>query len=365
VARRFVSGAEPKSKACPKRREKVMNPKILAAIASVASVGITAWAQPPPNPPNPPSPPVPPGPPGRHEDRPEKKVPVTFLGVETSEVPAVVSEQLGLPKGFGLVVDYVVPDGPAAAAGVRQNDILKMLNDQVLTDPEQLAKLVRSFSEGTNISLTLVRKGKEEKVTAKLARKEVPESEIRPRRGRAFPFGEHDFGDLGMSGFHERLGWLKEQLGVDTSKLVRDAVTKAREEMRRAGDQIRILSSDWDTMKSTKIDLGKAQIVCADDKGELRIENVDGKKVLTAKDPKGLLLFSGPVETKEDLDKLPPGVRERFEKLQDRDLPAVISPSDSTLGARSMDNSDDDEDEPSSLDQISTDCGASALVLSL
>ena len=77
------------------------------------------------------------------------KVPITFLGVETSAVPSVVAEQLGLAKGFGLVVDYVVADGPAAAAGLQQNDILKMLNEQILTEPEQLGKLVRSFPEGT------------------------------------------------------------------------------------------------------------------------------------------------------------------------------------------------------------------------
>ena len=66
-------------------------------------------------------------PPDRRDKAP--KVPVIFLGVETSTVPSVVADQLGLAKGFGLVVDYIVPDGPAAAAGVQQNDILKMLND--------------------------------------------------------------------------------------------------------------------------------------------------------------------------------------------------------------------------------------------
>ena len=102
------------------------------------------------------------------------KVPVTFLGVETSSVPRVVSEQLGLPKGFGLVVDYVVKDGPAAAGGVQQNDILKMLNDQILMEPDQLAKLVRSYSEGTTVTLTVLRKGAEMKLTVKLAKRDVP-----------------------------------------------------------------------------------------------------------------------------------------------------------------------------------------------
>ena len=127
-----------------------MKTKSIATIAAIALLPIVGFTQPPPNPPNSPPPPGPPGQPGQppggpggDRDRHEKKVPVTYLGVETSDVPNVVSEQLGLAKGFGLVVDYVVPDGPAAAAGVQQNDILKMLNDQILTEPDQLSKLAR------------------------------------------------------------------------------------------------------------------------------------------------------------------------------------------------------------------------------
>ena len=137
----------------------------------------------PPNPPNAPIPPVPPNPPKDRDNDRGAKVPVTFLGVETSQVPRVVSEQLGLPKGFGLVVDYVVPDGPAATAGVQQNDILKMLNDQILMEPDQLGKLVRSYQEGTNVVLTILRKGAETKVTVKLGKKEVSSRHFWPRLG--------------------------------------------------------------------------------------------------------------------------------------------------------------------------------------
>src|ERR1700726_337157 len=153
-----------------------MKTKPIATIAAIALLPIAAFTQTPPVPPAPPGPP-PTGPvgPGADRDRHEKKVPITYLGVETSDVPRVVSEQLGLPRGFGLVVDYVVPDGPAAAAGVQQNDILRMLNDQILTEPDQLSKLIRSFSEGTTVTLTLLRKGKEEKVGVKLIKKEVPQ----------------------------------------------------------------------------------------------------------------------------------------------------------------------------------------------
>src|SRR5580704_2163723 len=149
-----------------------MKIKSIATIAAIA-LPIAAFAQTPPAPPQPPQPPGPHGPPGvpgGHKKAP--KVPMTFLGVETSQVPDVVSEQLGLPKGLGLVVDYVLPDSPAATAGVQQNDILKMLNDQILVEPSQLRKLLQTFSEGTEVTLTILRKGQEQKVTVKLAKKE-------------------------------------------------------------------------------------------------------------------------------------------------------------------------------------------------
>src|SRR5205823_7211276 len=191
-----------------------MKTKDIIIIAVAGLIPLTAFSQPqtpPPAPPNPPAAPIPPGPPRDREDR-MPKVPVTFLGVDTSEVPSVLCDQLGIQKGFGLVVDYVVPDGPAAAGGVQQNDIIKMLNDQILTDPGQLSKLVRSFQEGTNVTLTLIRKGQEQKVTVKLGKKEVPR---RHAMGGMRHDGNFDFGDLGNINqqIHDQMADLKERLG--------------------------------------------------------------------------------------------------------------------------------------------------------
>ena len=77
------------------------------------------------------------------------------------------------PRGFGVVIDYVVPDSPAAAAGLQSSDIIRMLNDQQIVNPSQLGKLVRNFADGTSVDLTLMRKGKEVKVNVKLAKKEM------------------------------------------------------------------------------------------------------------------------------------------------------------------------------------------------
>jgi len=333
-----------------------MKMKSVFTITVIALLPIAAFAQTSPQPPSPPQPPRPPHPPempDHHEKRP--KVPVTYLGVDTSQVPTVVSDQLGLAKGFGLVVDYVEPNSPAATAGVQQNDILKMLNDQILIEPSQLRKLLQTFPEGTEVTLTVLRKGQEQKLTAKLAKKEVPQ------RRSAFPGGNHDWQwDFDATGdvkeqMQELKEQLKEQLG-DQRGIIREAVTqaheaarRARDDARRAADQLRIFFEDDGAVKASKIDLGKAQIVFSDEKGELKLANVDGKKLLTVKDPQGKLLFSGPVETKEDVDKMPADVRQRYDRLQQNDLPTVAPRSDTDnaddADADDADDQDDDDEE--------------------
>src|SRR5437773_3724982 len=330
-----------------------MKIKSIATIAAIGALPISAFTQTPPTPPQPPAPPHGPGMPGHHEKAP--KVPMTYLGVETSQVPDVVSEQLGLAKGFGLVVDYVEPNSPAATAGVQQNDILKMLNDQILIEPSQLRKLLQTFPEGAEVTLTVLRKGQEQKLTAKLARKEVPQ------RRSAFPGGNHDghwdfdaTGDLGGQ-MQDLKKQLKEQLG-DQRGIIRGAVVqaheaarRARDDARHAADELRIFFEDDGAAKPSKIDLGKAQIVFSDEKGELKLANIDGRKLLTVKDPQGKLLFSGPVETKEDLDKMPADVRQRYDRLQQNDLPTVAPRSDTDNADEAdtddADDQDDDDDE--------------------
>ena len=94
----------------------------------------------------------------------------------------------------------------------------------------------------------------------------------------------------------------------------------------------------------------------------MKIESVNGKKILTAKDPQGRLLFSGPIDSKEDLDKVPADVRQRYDKLEQKDLPGVLSTAsadkeddnefengdeDDGDANRDDDSGDDDDDEES------------------
>src|SRR5436190_7842702 len=237
-----------------------MKTKTLAIIAALGLLPIMGFAQPPSVPAVPPVPPVPPVqpvPPYKDKDKDKDrapKVPVTWLGVETSSVPRVVSEQLGLAKGFGLVVDYIVPDGPAATSGLQQNDILKMFNDQILMEPDQLAKLVRSYPEGTNVTFTVLRKNAEQKITVKLGKHEVRQ---RNNDFGMFDMNMEDFNEK-MKDFYEKMNDFKEKqkefvennnnFGPDIRETVRnaqreaarataDARARARDEAQRARDQ--------------------------------------------------------------------------------------------------------------------------------
>ena len=128
-----------------------------------------------------------------------------------------------------------------------------------------------------------------------------------------------------------------------------EAARRAKDDARRAAEELRIFFEDNGAMKASRIDLGKAQIVFSDEKGELKLENVDGKKLLTVKDPQGKLLFSGPVETKEDLDKMPPDVRERYERLQRNELPNV-GPGNRTWEMAIPNPTDTDNDDGDDAD---------------
>jgi hypothetical protein len=96
----------------------------------------------------------------------------TWLGISTHPIDPSLREHLGIPGGFGIQVVEVMPDSPAAKAGLRANDVLVRLDDQRLISPEHLSVLVRSMKTGETVSLALIRKGREETVEVVLGEAE-------------------------------------------------------------------------------------------------------------------------------------------------------------------------------------------------
>ena len=94
----------------------------------------------------------------------------TWLGVSLAPVPGVLSKQLGslIPENQGVMVRSVVPDSPAAGAGLQDYDILLNFNDQQLYSAQQLAGLVASAKPDSEVTLAIVRDGKKQELKVKL-----------------------------------------------------------------------------------------------------------------------------------------------------------------------------------------------------
>jgi membrane-associated protease RseP (regulator of RpoE activity) len=68
-------------------------------------------------------------------------------GLSLAPVDESVRAHLKLPKGQGLIATSVVPHGPAAQAGISQNDILLTLDEAPLGKPEDLEERLKAAGD--------------------------------------------------------------------------------------------------------------------------------------------------------------------------------------------------------------------------
>jgi hypothetical protein len=202
----------------------------------------------------------------------------TYLGVSTSEVPAALRQHLGLPEGVGLVVDFVEDDSPAKSAGVKQYDILKKLDEQILVNAQQLAVLIRSHKSGEEIKLTLVRGGKEQTLTAKLV--ERPGKPL----GDMFPLDQPNA---------EWQRWARRSVAVPTP------TRPPRQNRNNTGSGNRTVSVWRDNDTTITITQGE-----------------DSKRHLTVSDKSGKKVFEGDLDNKEDRARMPPDVAEKVRQME-------------------------------------------------
>ena len=87
-----------------------------------------------------------------------------WLGVYCDPVEPVLQTHLKLHKGQGLVVRDVVPDGPAARAGIRTHDIFLAFRDDLLVDVATLVEAVENVGE-TASDIQIIREGEQQLVT--------------------------------------------------------------------------------------------------------------------------------------------------------------------------------------------------------
>jgi membrane-associated protease RseP (regulator of RpoE activity) len=82
-----------------------------------------------------------------------------WLGIECYLVLPVLRVHLGLPENQGLVAGSVIPDSPAAKAGIEANDILLQAGEKRLATVKDLSETVEAAKE-TPLKLQIIHAGK-------------------------------------------------------------------------------------------------------------------------------------------------------------------------------------------------------------
>jgi len=306
--------------------------------------------------------------------------PTPYIGVITTPPPAVLSAQLGLAEGFGLVVSDVLPDSPAAKAGVQRYDVLTKFNDQQLVDSGQFSTLVRALKKGTEASITLLRKAQEQ--TLKVTVDERPLPERRPFPGPGGYPGP-DYRRMQMQGDSENSGAPVQDFArrlQEQSNRIQEATNRQQEKlkaydkrMQEYQERMKVWQKDptgeppehpgappvpdipsfqlpknlpklpsqtapapispEDILRevrpggaaqihllqpdgSVTYNMANAKLFLKDDAGEVEMTMNNGKRTLTARNAQGETIFDGPIDTEEQRKALPEDVRKKLETIE-------------------------------------------------
>ena len=274
-----------------------------------------------------------------------KKATGTYLGVAMDQIPPLTRAQLNLPKGVGVVVSYVAKDSPAEKAGLKANDIITKLDDQLIINAQQLQTLIESRKVGDETTITYYRKGKKQTTKAKLAKGTMVAQggaraqPLRLQNGQwqRFPFP----GGLGMlrqfnlnpqnqGDFQKQLEELQKQLGQ-----LQDMNPEDWQDLFGQGHGNPGLGNNPPFKFDFDFNLPNgnqgnnkpgnrfgfnaqtsSSMTISDEAGTFTLTIKNGKKRLKAKDAEGIELFDGPVDTEKQRDGLDVILIQKLEQLE-------------------------------------------------
>jgi serine protease Do len=186
------------------------------------------------------------------------------LGVIVQTVTSDIAQSLDMKDVRGVIVGSVQPGSAGERAGLKQGDVIVALNGQPVNDSNALRNRIASTAPDADVTLTVVRDGREQQVTARLG-------EFKPPTER----GDGTTGDGAGNG-----GASTGRLGVTVEPLTADI---ARQLNLPAGKQGVVVSEIDPAGPAAEAGLQRGDV----------IEQVNRQPVRSAADVTGALVRSG------------------------------------------------------------------------
>lgn len=94
-----------------------------------------------------------------------------WLGVSLKDVTPVLARRLDLDpeQTHGALVAAVVPNGPAAKAGLRQGDVITAADGRAIATAQDLPRLIEQAPIGSTLALVVRRHGRDRAIAARIA----------------------------------------------------------------------------------------------------------------------------------------------------------------------------------------------------
>jgi serine protease Do len=94
------------------------------------------------------------------------------MGVTPGDLNPALARQFKVPDVSGVLVNQVEPDGPADKGGLKQGDVIRTYNGQMVDSVDRFRALVAGTGPGSEITVGILREGKPE--TLKITLGEQP-----------------------------------------------------------------------------------------------------------------------------------------------------------------------------------------------
>jgi serine protease Do len=150
----------------------------------------------------------------------------SWLGVESQEISSEKAKELKLPAERGVLLERIVPDSPAAKAGLKDNDVITEINGQRVEGAAQFRRMIHEIPAGRSVQFTVWRDGRAQSVGVTLGKSEDHGNMWFKTAPRAFSFQlpkiempeVTPMPDVDMEGFAVLAG-SRPRLGIDAEDL--------------------------------------------------------------------------------------------------------------------------------------------------